>query len=136
MIRSALAILAGIVVLTVTSFAIEWVTDPVLARVLPDAQSSGATWHHDVRKLIMFLYTTLCVAFGGYVTAWLARGSEVRHAVVMGAIQMALTTLAMIEFRHKAPVWFWIAGIAVTVPAAWCGGIFRVTWARRPAKCL
>ena len=32
MIRAALAILAGIVVLTVTSFAIEWVTDPVLAR--------------------------------------------------------------------------------------------------------
>ena len=84
----------------------------------------------------MFVYTTLCVACGGYVTAWLARGSEVRHAVVMGAIQMALTALAMIEFRHKAPVWFWIAGIAVTVPAAWCGGIFRVTWARRPAKCL
>ena len=136
MIRSALAILAGILVLTVTSFAIEWVTDPVLARVLPDAQPSGASWHHDVRKLIMFVYTTFCVAFGGYVTAWLARGSEVRHAVVMGAIQTALTALAMIEFRHKAPVWFWIAGIAVTVPAACCGGIFRVTWARRPAKCL
>ena len=136
MIRSALAILAGIVVLTVTSFAIEWVTDPVLARVLPDAQPSGATWHHDVRKLIMFVYTNLCVAFGGYVTAWLARGSEVRHAMVMSAIQMALTALAMIEFRHKAPVWFWIAGIAVTVPAAWCGGMFRVAWARRPAECL
>jgi hypothetical protein len=136
MIRSALAIVAGIVVLTVTSFAIEWVTDPVLARVLPGAPSSGATWHHDVRKLIMFVYTTLCVAFGGYVTAWLARGSEIRHAVVMGAIQMALTALAMIKFRDKAPVWFWIAGIAVTVPAAWCGGIFRVTWARRPARCL
>ena len=108
----------------------------MLARVLPDAQSNGATWHHDVRKLIMFVYTTLRVACGGYVTAWLARGSEVRHALVLGAIQMALTALAMIEFRHKAPVWFWIAGIAVTVPAAWCGGIFRVTWARRPAKCL
>ena len=136
MIRSALAILAGILVLTVTSFAIEWVTDPVLARVFPDAQSSGATWHHDVRKLIMFVYTNLCVAFGGYVTAWLARGSEVRHAVVMGAIQTALTAWAMIEFRHKAPVWFWIAGIAVTVPAALCGGIFRVTSARLAAKCL
>jgi hypothetical protein len=136
MIRSALAVPAGIVVLTVASFAIEWATDPVLARVLPDAQASGATWHYTVRKLIMFVYTTFCVAFGGYVTAWLARGSEVRHAVVMGAIQTALTGLAMIEFRHKAPVWFWIAGIAVTVPAAWCGGIFRVTSARTPAKRL
>jgi hypothetical protein len=136
MTRSVLAILAGIVVLTVTSFAIEWVTDPVLAGVLPDAHSNGATWLDDVRKLIMFVYTTLCVACGGYVTAWLARGSKVRHAVIMGAIQMALTVLAMIEFRHRAPLWFWLTGIAVTVPAAWCGAIFRVTWARRPAKCL
>ena len=136
MIRSAMAIVAGIVVLTVTSFAIEWATDPVLARVLPDAQSGGATWHHDVRKLIMFVYTTLCLACAGYVTAWLARDSKIRHAVIMGVIQMALTALAMIEFRHKAPLWFWIAGIAVTVPAAWCGAVFRVTWARRPAKCV
>ena len=97
MIRSVLAILAGIVVLTVTSFAIEWVTDPVLARVLPDAQSSGATWHHDVRKLIMFVYTTLCVAFGGYVTGsgWRAvRGSAHEVGTVMGCVQMALTVFA------------------------------------------
>ena len=46
--------------------------------------------------------------------------------MIMGAIQMALTLLAMIEFHDKAPLWFWIAGIVVTVPAAWCGGILRV----------
>jgi hypothetical protein len=40
-----MAILAGIVVLTVTSFAIERVTDPVLAHVLPDLQSSGGSRH-------------------------------------------------------------------------------------------
>jgi hypothetical protein len=126
MVRSVLAVSAGIAVLTVTSFAIEWVTDPVLAGVFPDAQAEGSTSHNDVRKLVMFVYTTLCLACGGYVTAWVARGSEVRHAVIMGAIQMALTSFAAIEFRDKAPVWVWIAGIAVTVPAAWCGGIFRL----------
>jgi hypothetical protein len=124
-IRSVLAVIVGIVALTVTSFAIEWVTDPVLAGVFPDARLEGGTSHNAVRKLIMFVYSTLCVAYGGYVTAWLARGSEIRLAVIMGAIQMALTTLAMVEFHDKAPLWFWIAGIAVTVPAAWCGGIFR-----------
>ena len=59
--------------LTVTSFAIEWLTEPVLAGVFPDAQSKGATSHNVVRKLIMFVYSTLCVACGGYATAWLAR---------------------------------------------------------------
>ncbi len=136
MVRSVLAILAGIVALTVTSFAIEWVTDPVLADVHPDAHSSRAALFGDVRKLIMFVYTTLCVACGGYVTAWLAHGSKVRHAVIMGAIQTALTALAMIEFRHKAPLWFWIVGIAITVPAAWFGGVLRVKWARHPANSL
>jgi hypothetical protein len=134
-IRSALAVLAGIAVLTVTSFAIEWVTDPVLTGVFPDAQSEGATSHSDVRKLIMFVYSALLVECGGYVTAWIARGSEARHAVIMGAIQMALTSLAMIEFHDKAPLWFWIAGIVVTVPAAWCGGIFRVKVKNRTIRC-
>jgi hypothetical protein len=124
--RSVLAVIAGIAVLTATSFAIEWLTDPVLASVFPEAQSEGAMSHNGVRKLIMFVYTTLCVACGGYVTAWLARGSEVRDAVIMGAIQTALTGLAMIEFRDKAPLWVWMAGIVVTVPAAWSGGILRV----------
>ena len=71
MIGSVLAIIAGIAVLAVTSFAIEWVTDPVLAGVFPDDRSGGTTSHSDVRKLIMFVYSTLCVACGGYVTAWL-----------------------------------------------------------------
>jgi hypothetical protein len=125
-IRSVLAVIAGIAVLTITSFAIEWLTDPVLASAFPDAQSEGAMSHNGVRKLIMFVYTTLCLACGGYVTAWLSRGSEVRDAVIMGAIQMMLTSLAMIEFHDKAPLWFWLAGIVVTVPAAACGGILRV----------
>jgi hypothetical protein len=124
-IRSVLAVFAGIAALTVTSFAIEWLTEPVLAGVFPDAQSAGATSLNVVRKLIMFVYTTLCVACGGYVTAWVARGSETRDAVIMGAIQAALTVLAMIQFYDKAPLWVWIAGIVVTVPAAWCGGILR-----------
>jgi hypothetical protein len=133
-IRSVLAVIAGIAVLTVTSFAIEWATDPVLAGVFPDAQSQGTTSHSVVRNLIMFVYSTLCVACGGYVTAWLAPGSEVRHAVIMGALQMALTLMAMMEFRDKAPLWFWIAGIAVTAPAAWCGGIFRLKVIDRTIK--
>jgi hypothetical protein len=128
-----LAVIAGIVVLAVTSFAIEWATEPVLARVFSDSRSEAATSHNSARKLIMFVYSTLCVACGGYVTAWIARGSEVRHAVIMGAIQTALTVLAMIEFRDKAPLSFWIAGIAVTVPAAWCGGLLRAKVADKQA---
>ena len=127
MTRSVLAILAGIVVLTVTSFAIEWVTNPVLAGVLPDAQLNGATWLDDVRKLIMLVYTTLCVACGGYVTAWLERfhgSARSDH----GRDPDGVDRIGNDRVSPKSPSMVLDRGVAVTVPAAWCGAIFRVTW--------
>jgi len=73
----------------------------------------------------------LCVAAGGYVTAWLARRSETQHAAIMGAIELAMTVWVMIELPHQAPLWSWIAGMALMVPAAWCGGLLRAKQAKR-----
>lgn len=129
-IRSVLAVLAGIAVLSLTSFAIEWVTDPWLIRMFSAGRSDEAAWSRVLPKLFMSAYTMLCVAAGGYVTAWLAGRSGVLHAVIMGAIQVAMIAWAMVEFSDKAPLWSWIAGIVLTVPAAWCGGLIRETWAR------
>ena len=134
MIRSVLAVLAGIVVLTVASFAIEWATDPLFLRLFPHALPDQAALNHNVpAKLFMMAYTFLSVAAGGYVTAWLARRAEVWHAVVMGALEAAMTVWAMTKFAHQAPLWTWIAGIALVIPAAWCGGEFRTKHARRGA---
>jgi hypothetical protein len=130
MIRSALAVLAGIVVLTVTSFAIEGLTDPLMTRMFPDVASGGSAWTQNLPKLFMLLYSMVCVMAGGYVTAWLAPRSGVRHAAIMGAIQMALTLSAMVEFRDRAPLWWWLAGLVLTVPAAWSGGRIRAKWRR------
>ena len=132
MIRSVLAVLAGIVVLTVTSFAVEAVANPLMMRLFPNALPNEAAMQYNVPvKLIMFVYTALCVAAGGYVTAWVAHRSEVRHAVIMGAIQVALTVWAMIALPNLAPLWSWIAGMVLIVPAAWCGGMIRAKRASR-----
>ncbi len=126
MIRSVLAVLAGIVVLTVTSFAIEAVANPWMMRMFPNALPNEAAMNHNVpAKLFMIAYTMLCIAAGGYVTAWLARRSPVRHAVIMGAIEAAMTIGMMIALPGQAPLWSWIAGIVLIVPAAWCGGIIH-----------
>jgi len=53
-------------------------------------------------SLFLPTYTALCVAAGGFVTAWLARRSPVRHALIMGVIEVALTVLAMRSFRDQA----------------------------------
>jgi hypothetical protein len=126
MIRSVLAILTGIVVLTIASFTIEAVANPLMRWMFSDAASNETTVNHSVpARLLMLVYTTLCVAAGGYVAAWVAGRSEARHAVIMGMIQLAMTVGAMIALPGNAPLWFWIAGMALMAPAAWCGGIIR-----------
>jgi hypothetical protein len=124
MIRSVLAILAGIIVLTATSFAVEAVADPVLLRMFSDALPNRAAIAHNLpASLFQFAYTSLCICAGGYVTAWLARRSRVRHSVIMGAFELALTVWAMLSLPGEAPFRNWIIGMALIVPAAWCGGI-------------
>jgi hypothetical protein len=116
MIRSALAVLAGILALTVSSFAIEAVVNPLMTQVM--IQKVPA-------RIFTLAYTLLCVAAGGYVTAWLAHRAEVRHAVIMGAIEAVFTVGAMLALPGHAPLWSWIAGIALIIPAAWLGGMLR-----------
>jgi hypothetical protein len=121
-VRSILAVLAGIAVLTITSFAIEAAADPLLLRMFPGAlPNRNAISYNLPASLFMLAYTMCCIAAGGYVTAWLARRAAVRHAVVMGSIQVALTLWAMQSFPEKAPLRNWIVGMALTVPAAWGG---------------
>ena len=134
MIRSSLAILAGIVTLTITSFAIETAVDPLMMRLFPHALPSRAAISYNLpATLFLFSYTFLCVAAGGYVTAWLARRRAVLHSLLMGAVQVALTLLAMTSssLRNEAPLRNWIGALVFTIPAAWCGGLLR---AKQAAK--
>jgi hypothetical protein len=123
MVRSALAILAGIVVLTVASFAIEAAVDPLLLhmfpRVLPNREAMSQNL---AATLLQWTYTALSIAAGGYVTARLARRREVLHAVIMGGIEVGFTVWAMVALPNEAPLRNWIVGMALIVPAAWCGG--------------
>jgi hypothetical protein len=127
MVRSVAAVLAGIVVLTIASFAIEAAANPLVLRVFPDALQGGAPLRHALpARLFMMAYTMLSVAAGGYVTAWIARRAKVWHAVIMGAIEAALTAYAMLKLPHQAPLWAWLVGMVLLVPAAWLGAVFRV----------
>jgi len=127
MIRGILAILAGIAALTVSSFAIEAVANPLMMRMFPHALPDRAAIAQNLpASMFLFVYSTLCVAFGGYVTAWLAYRSPIRYAVIMGAVELALTVWAMLSFPQQAPLRNWIAGMVLMVPAAWCGGLLRV----------
>lgn len=123
---SVLAVLAGIAALTVASFAIEAVANPLLMHLFPRALPDAAALSRSVpAHLVMFAYTFLSVALGGYVTAWIAPRAGVAHAIVMGAIEVLLTVWAMHALPHQAPLWSWITGMIFTIPAAWLGGAWR-----------
>jgi hypothetical protein len=133
MIRSILAILAGIATLTLTSFAIEAIANPLMMRMFPTAlPNDAAITQNQYSSLFLYAYTALCIAFGGYVTAGIARRSQVLHALIMGAFQVGLTALAMVSFRNGGPLQIWIVSLTMTIPAAWCGGVLRAR-AKRPA---
>jgi hypothetical protein len=126
MIRSLLAVLAGIAVLTAASFAIEAVANPLMMRMFPNALPSQSAISHNLpATLFLFTYTSLCVAAGGYVTAWLARRSKMLHVAIMGCVQVVLTLWAMLSIPEQAPLRNWIASMVSTIPAAWCGGMLR-----------
>ena len=130
MIRSILAVLAGLVALTIVSFAIEAAADPLLMRLFPAALPDAAALAQNLAaRLFMLAYTTFAIAVGGYVTAWIARRSLLTHAAIMGAIEVAFMLYVMIaapiQEAHPAPRWAWIAGAILMIPAACLGAAIR-----------
>ena len=126
MFRSVISVLAGVVVLTVASFAIEAVVDPVLLWAFPQALPDATMLRTNPWVVTLtYAYGLLCVAAGGYVAARVARRLPIRHALAMGIVQGMLTIAAMFspESGHASRLqWILIAGLSV--PAAAAGGIF------------
>src|ERR1700758_458267 len=105
MFRSILSVLAGIVMLTAASFAIEAVVNPLLLRAFPQAlQAPAALSANPWVRLFTFSYGLACVAAGGYAAARIAQRVPVRHAAAMGIVQAGLTIAAMLspEANHAS----------------------------------
>ena len=120
MIRSAAAVVAGIVTLTVVSFAIEYALTPFLPN----------PW----MKTVTFAYGFVCVALGGYVAARLARRLPLGHAAAMGIAQAGLTIVAMVSpVAGHASHLQWMITAVLSVPAALAGGFVAYVRQAAPA---
>ena len=117
MFRSVTAVVAGILVLTATSFGIEASIAAAIGRTASSSSAlSGAT---------MTAYTLVCVAAGGYVAAWIARRAPIGHAAVMGAVELLFTVGAMVQLGQTDRVATWLPGMVLMIPAAVAGGMIR-----------
>ena len=124
MLRSVLSILAGIAVLTATSFAIEAAVNPLLLRVFPQAlPGPEALSSNPWVKTLTFAYGLMCVAAGGYVAARVAGRLPIFHAAAMGIVQAGLTVAAMLSpVAIHASRLQWVATAILSIPAALVGG--------------
>ena len=127
--RSVLAVLAGIVAMAIVTLAIESTAIPLLMRLFPTAFPDHVAFSHNFwARLLIVGYTMLAVAISGYVAAWIARRSVILHAVIAGAVQIALTAYFVLVASYpiiEPPTWKWIVMLILTLPAAAFGGMLR-----------
>lgn len=115
LLRSTGAVLAGLFSIVVTST----VTDAILHAVgiyPPPRQRMSDT--------LFLLATAYRIAFGVlgcYVTAWLAPARPMKHALVLGAIGVVISTAGAVAMWQYGPAWYALAIIGISLPCAWLG---------------
>ena len=82
--------------------------------------------------LIATAYRIAFGVLGCYVTARLAPGRPMRHAMVLGGIGTVMATAGALAFWDFGPAWYSIVIIAISIPCAWAGA--RLHEARSAAR--
>jgi hypothetical protein len=140
MLRSVLAVVAGFVATLVASVG----TDVVLMLLLP--RSITETQPPPTGLLVGILcYCFVYMVLGGYVTALIAGRAEIRHALILGGIALAIgiaLSLPMLLGRggeNGMPAWYAAVTLGNVLPATALGGVLRCLQRRggaAPAKQL
>jgi hypothetical protein len=127
--RSVGAVVAGLVAIFVLSSAVDAVLH--LAGVYPPW---GVRMSDGLFGLAL-AYRTVIDVGGSWLTARLAPGRPMRHALVLGAIGLGLSTAAVVATWSRVelgPRWYSVALAASSLPCAWLGGALeRARAARR-----
>ena len=76
--------------------------------------------------LLAFAYRIVYGIAGGYITARLAPGKPVQHAVLLGVVGFVLSLAGAAATWNRGPEfgpkWYPVALIAIAIPTAWLGG--------------
>lgn len=118
--RSVGALLAGFAVVVILSIAIDIALRaagifPPLGKPMSDPLFALAT-----------TYRTVIGIFGSYLTARLAPNRPMQHALVGGAIGLALSIIGAVTTWNRSaefgPHWYPLALVVLAMPTAWVGG--------------
>lgn len=126
--RSLAAIIAGFVVASIVMMIVEAFNGHVLYPELMKA-AEGVTDRETARALLAsapvgaLLVVVVGWIVGGIAGGWTAARLATRARVGHGLVLGALLTVAGIanNLMLPPPLWFWIAGLVVLLPAAYAG---------------
>jgi len=119
-VRSLFAVAAGFAATNILSL----LADNAFRALVPESFSEQG---HDVRGLLLTLAANaVCGIAGGYVTARIASRRHLLHATALGIMMLVFSIAATVFFWDRAPVWFHLTTLALTVPAAMLGGKIRI----------
>ncbi|MBM3818715.1 MAG: hypothetical protein FJW14_06820 [Acidimicrobiia bacterium] len=126
--RSALAVIAGVAVISLVVQSLEF----TLVNAVADAPVRDMAGYFAVANRPSMLaaklgYQTLAAILGGYLTAKIAESERLKH----GALAAAVQTTALVwgftagEYAAFTPVWMRVALVVVTGPAMLAGAWVR-----------
>jgi hypothetical protein len=118
MVKSVWAVIAGLVTIVLLSIA----TDVVLegAKIVPAPHEQTA---HPEFFYFFAAYRFLFTILGGFVTAKLAPSAPMNHALILGAIGVALGTAGAIVMWGVGPDWYALSLPISAVPLCWLGAM-------------
>lgn len=114
--KSILAVFVGLVTIVALSVG----TDLLLARIgvnPPFGQRLPA-----INYTIAVGYRILYGILGCFITALLAPGWPMQHAIGLGVVGLAIGITVGVAMWDAAPAWFTLTITAINVPAAWPAG--------------
>ena len=87
--------------------------------------------------LLATVYRTVYGVAGSYIAARLAPNRPMTHALVLGALGLAVSIVGAVVTWNKGPAfgphWYPVALVVLAMPTAWAGGKLRVMQLRLPA---
>ena len=76
----------------------------------------------DALFLVALAYRIVFGVAGCYITARLAPGRPMWHALVLGVIGLVVSIAGAVVMWEAGPAWYSLAVIAISMPCAWVGG--------------
>ena len=121
MLRSIVAIVVGFVLIGALAMG----TDMLVMQAFPAAFDDAGRTRDLGLLMLMAGYVAVYAITGCYVTARLAPGNPMAHALILGALGLAMNIVATISLWGTAPAWYHILNLLLVMPYAWVGGRIR-----------